>query len=162
MIAAYHRLHGDDYGSERSRAAKYQAILEMCDPDYLQDADILDVGCGSKRFKDWLPASCEYTGIDLLTGTNALDYTTRHDLVVANGVLYKLADVEEAWDLIHHLWSLAKDALIFTSLSSWAARPPGELTLDPSAALDECRKLTRKVALRHDYLPHDFCVALYR
>ncbi|HZT87591.1 MAG TPA: methyltransferase [Stellaceae bacterium] len=87
------------------------------------------------------------------------------DIVVANGTFYLLGDEAEATmqRLVARMFALARGAVIFTSLSRWAPRQePGEFYADPLRTLEFCRGLTPCVALRHDYLPHDFAVALYR
>ena len=151
-VRIYHESRGDDYGSETSRLKKYEAILSLMPTRN----DVLDAGCGARRFRDFLPAHCEYTGIDILEGQNALDYHWRHDIVIANGLLYRVS-AREGRKLLRHLWGLAREALIFTSLRHG---DPGETTWTPGEALAFALALTDKVALRADYLPHDFAVAL--
>lgn len=159
MILAYHTEHGDDYGSETAREAKYRAILSLA---YFHGKTVLDAGCGSRRFQGWLPSSCTYTGVDLLDGEDIWDYRDPHQIVVANGILYKLLDQDAAWRMVEHLWSLTEETLIFTSLSSWDGAREDELVLNPVWTLLRCINLSRCLTLRHDYLPGDFTVALRR
>jgi len=65
--------------------------------------------------------------------------------------------------LIARLYELAAKAVAFTSLSTWSdTLTPGEFHADPAQTLAFCRTLTPRVLVRHDYLPHDFAVFLYR
>ena len=131
-VAAYHRLHGDDYASRRSRERKYEAILSLAN---FAGRHVLDVGAGTGEFRKMLPR-CNYTGIDLLDGENVLDHHTRYDIVVANGIFYKLDHNGEVVRLIRHMWTLTRETLIFTSLSKWAPRKDAsELHLDPSESI---------------------------
>lgn len=160
LIRDYHALHGDDV-SEPSRYARYNTILELIDLAKAP-ASMLDVGSGAGRLERYLNRY-HYTGIDLLDGVNVLDWHEPADVVVANGIFYKLPHSEEAWRLIKHMWGLARHALIFTSLSTWAPHHnPDELYLNPANTLLRCYHLTQNIVLRHDYLPHDFAIGLYK
>jgi trans-aconitate methyltransferase len=88
-----------------------------------------------------------------------------YDLVVANGIFYLLGDDAPGrmQRLVSRLYHLSAKAVAFTSLSTWVdSMAPGEFHADPAATLAFCRTLTPRVVLRHDYLPHDFAVFLYR
>lgn len=163
-VVAYHRDHGDDYGSEASRQAKYKAVMHAVARCPQADT-LLDVGCGAREFQRFVP-HLDYTGVDLLDGVNVLDVTDRYDLVVANGIFYKLpADTAQlaATLLLTHMWKLARQALVFTSLSTWAPARPGEYRISPLVIVSFCRRtMSTRLVLDHSYLPHDFTVAVYR
>lgn len=172
-----------DYGSERSRQRRFDVIAGLGD---FSGRRVLDVGCGLASFADYLAerfAGVEYVGIDLSPRTieqarelrphldlrvaNALDLDERFDLVTANGIFYLLGDEAPALmrRIVEHVWELAGEAVAFSSLSTWApghSRNEGEFHADPLATLAWCRELTPHVALRHDYLPHDFTIYLRR
>jgi len=64
--------------------------------------------------------------------------------------------------LIRHMFALARKGAAFNLLSHRADFiEPGEVYADPAAILSFCLGLTRRVVLRHDYMPHDFTVFLY-
>lgn len=158
-VREHHRVHGDDFGREENRAIRYDAALSMFPRTY---ASLLDVGSGSGRFRLWWNGSGPYTGIDLLDGTNVLDYEVEHDLVVALGVLYKVPFGEQS-RLIAHMWSLAQSALVIQTITR-DGRPDtdGEWPADPVWLHRFARTLTAKVALRTDYLLGDCTLGLYR
>lgn len=157
-VVEYHRERGDDYSSPMTREAKYRVMLEACD---FVERSILDVGCGSGQFEKLLPHS-SYTGIDLLFGQNVLEEDRRFDIVVAGGIFYLLT-----WEwmkiLIEHMWGLARESLVFNTVSALApTKSHRGFYADPSKTLAFCQALTPWVVLRHDYLPHDFTVAMHR
>jgi SAM-dependent methyltransferase len=171
-----------DYGSERSRQERFAVLVGVGD---FTGRRVLDVGCGLAPFADYLAERFEgvqYVGVDLGSRTietaralrphldlrvaNALDVHEPFDVVVANGIFYLLGDAGavEMPRIVRHLWSLAREAVVFSSLSTWAdaGRVEGEYHADPLETLAWCRELTPNVALRHDYLPHDFTIYLRR
>ena len=87
------------------------------------------------------------------------------DVVVANGIFY-LLDEQPApmmQHMIERMFSLAKKAVAFNSLSAWARdQEGGEFYADPLQTVEFCRRLTPWVVLRHDYHPRDFTVYLYK
>ena len=170
QIRDYHKQHGDDYGSEHARFAKYDAIYElMLKLSPHGSMTVLDVGCGDHRFRNYINrtgtdnpawAGWQYTGIDLQTGTNVLDYHTHHDIVVANGILYKLPGIDELHQIITHMWNITDEALIITSLRAPASDE--EFFIEPNLMIELTRTLTNNYTLRADYLPTDYTIALYK
>ncbi len=180
--------HGDsarssDWSSAASQSLRFGVMSEVLPLDGLR---VLDVGCGVAAYADYLHErhpSARYLGLDL--SERAIDLARRvrphldlrvgnlleagiegpYDVVVANGILYRLGErgPELMRSLVTRMWELASRAVAFNSLSGWAAEQrPGEFHADPLETLAFCRTLTPHVVLRHDYLPHDFTVYLYR
>ena len=57
----------------------------------------------------------------------------------------------------------ARRGAALNMLSTWSpVQEPAQYYADPAVVLDFCGTLTSRVVLRHDYLPHDFTVYLYR
>lgn len=106
----------------------------------------------------------DYTGIDLVEGTNVLDMEDHFDLVVGNGIVYLLPSVRDAKHLLYHCWQLCDQAFVFTSLDTRGCYREGELRLDPVEMFRWARRIagTGQVKVDASYLPHDFCVAMYR
>jgi RimJ/RimL family protein N-acetyltransferase len=171
-----------DYGSEGSQRARFAAIVESVE---LDGRSLLDVGCGLAHLADFLDERglhVRYTGLDIspamvararrrradldLRAGNVLDSPLDdHDVVCANGIFYLhgAAGGHVLERVVERMWQLAREAVVFTSLSAWA--PPGEegeFHAEPLETLAFCRRLTSRIAFRHDYLPHDFLVVLRR
>jgi len=174
-----------DYGRPESQRKKFQVLAEVCD---LTGRSVLDVGCGFADYATYLQErfpNVVYEGVDLspsmirqaqllhpfldLRVHNILDESVpeepTHDVVTANGIFYLLGD--EAPQLMRQLvkamFGRARIAVAFNSLSTWAQTlEPGEFNADPLATVAWCRQISPWVVLRHDYMPHDFTVLLYR
>lgn len=173
-----------DYGSPGSQVAKFKVLAEVCS---LTDKRVLDVGCGFADYADYLAKqyeNVEYHGVDLtprmieearrlrphlsLRVMNiAEEDPGRFDVVTANGIFYLLGTGavgrSRMEKLIKRLYELADHAVVFTSLSAWATtQEPNEFYADPLETVRFCRTLTPWVTLRHDYLPHDFAIYMYK
>ena len=169
-----------DWGSENTQKIRFRTLLEALD---FQSARILDVGCGVGHLVDYLLENKfkgSYTGVDLVEEMvrqaanrypemnfikiDSLDDLNRTDveLVIASG-LFTFANESILQETIMKLFEISNNCLAFNSLSTWVGKPePNEFYADPISTLEFCRSLTRKVVLRHEYLPHDFSIYLYK
>lgn len=90
---------------------------------------------------------------------------TTHDIVSANGIFYLLgrnAPVLMRW-LVAEMFKRCRRGVTFNSLSTWASvYEPGAFYVDPLETVAWCRDFSPGVSLRHDYLPHDSSVYLFR
>lgn len=183
-VAHYgHDPRACDYGQAISQIRKFAVLADVFP---MTDNRILDIGCGFADYADFLKArfgSVAYTGIDIsacminkarqchpdldLRHANLLDIssTEMFDIVNANGIFYLLGGGAQVLmqDLIHRMFVLARKAVAFNSLSTWAPiQELDEFYADPLEVVKFCHQLTPWVTLRHDYMPHDFTVYLYR
>ena len=171
-----------DYGSWASQRTRFRVLAETLP---LNGRRVLDVGCGFADLAGYLRVRygpVQYEGVDICPRvieearrrhpTLALrvldiledDPGGSYDFVIANGVFYLLGDDAGARmrAMVARMFALSRRAVAFTTLSTWAGRrAPGEFQADPLETLAFCRTLTARVALRHDYLPHDFAVFLH-
>ena len=164
-----------DYGRPQSQAAKFRMLSEVMPLGGLR---VLDVGCGLAHFSGFLKqrwGEVDYHGIDTTAKMVELarslhpDLKIEHadvlsfeplesfDVVFANGIFYLIQDqpFQRMCEIIRKMFSLARKAVAFNSLSIWAPhKEPSEFYADPVETLRFCRELSNLVALRHDYLPH--------
>ena len=179
------RAHGGthravDWGSERGQETRFRVLLE---PVNILDGRILDVGCGVGHLVDYLRNrrfTGEYLGLDLVPEMVAAaqcrhrGWTFREgkipdavvdfkpDYVIGSG-LFNIANQRTLEQTVAAMFGVAGRAVAFNSLSTWGDQPVrGEFRADPLRVIEFCRRLTRRVVLRHDYMPHDFTVYLYR
>lgn len=169
-----------DWGSEITQKIRFKTLLQSVD---FKNASVLDVGCGVGHLVDYLLENNfkgSYIGVDMVEEMvhqaaarhreknfvmiDSLDKltVTDVDLVIASG-LFTFANEQIMQQTILKLFKISKKCLAFNSLSSWVENPEAnEFYADPVSTLEFCRSLTPKVVLRHDYLPHDFSIYLYR
>lgn len=184
LVQKYGRdIRALDYGSVESQTRRFEILAEAL-PD--RPLRLLDVGCGFADFSDFLRErgrQVDYVGVDICPAMieearrshPTLDLQQMDiladapagsfDMVTANGIFYLIRHepMETMRAIIRRLYELSSYAVAFTSLST---RSPvfaaGEFHADPVETLAFCQTLTPYVVLRHDYLPHDFAVYLYR
>ena len=85
------------------------------------------------------------------------------DYVMASGIFH-LGDAALMQRMIATMFGACRTAVAFNSLSSWdEGDTQGDFfCADPLETLAFCRTLTSAILLRHDYLPHDFTIFLFR
>lgn len=179
-----------DYGSPESQLRKFEVLYEGLRRDSRPIA-LLDLGCGFGDLLTFLRRHhvrlSSYTGIDLVPGiveiaakkhpqgrfrvrdilTQGLDDTC--DYAIANGIFYLKTRDNEGYlhRTIQLLWNSCRRGVLFSARSRLADRTfiKRERHLyqyDPSEVLDFCLQLSRATVLRHDYLPHEFTIYMYR
>ena len=181
--------HGNDirsvaWGSKESQENRFLVFSEMTD---LEGKDILDVGCGLGDLYGWLKSrfkSFNYTGVDITSSMideasksypdaefkvqNINEIETAeplYDLVFASGIFNRKIADHEAFvkETIKSMFSLCRIGVAFNILSTKADFfEEEEYYADPDVLLDFCKELSKKSVLRHDYMPHDFTVYLYK
>ncbi len=168
------------WGSRRNQRLRFEVLLQALSRPA---RSILDVGCGVGElvaFLDERHIATEYRGIDPLPEMVAAARerfpgrrfdvalpeeaasTPPADLVLASGI-FTFCDDATMRATVEAMFARCSTATAFNSLSAWATqKDDGEQYCDPLDMLAFCRTLTPFVSLRHDYLPHDFTIYLYR
>ena len=169
-----------DWGSSQAQAQRFRVLLDVGD---CRHASILDVGCGVGHLVEQLAAPRfpgRYLGIDVLAEmvacarerypewqfeegdilSAAPQWTS--DYVVGGG-MFTFSDRDLMEATVTAMFAACTKAVAFNALSAWADRQePDEFHADPLATVAFCRTLTPWVTLRHDYMPQDFTIYLYR
>lgn len=153
------------------------------------DASVLDVGCGFADLYGFLRGAGwrgRYTGIDIVPGllkvarerypdielhehdgSEHLDRFPAHDFVIASGVMNLAlpnggneAHIER---VLAAMFDRAHEAACADFMTSYVDfKHPGAWHTDPAWALTAANRLTRRVTLRADYMPYEFCLFLYK
>jgi SAM-dependent methyltransferase len=155
----------------------------------LPESSVLDVGCGFCDLYDFLGQHGwrgRYTGIDIVPGlleiarqrhpgldVRELDITDdsaplkEYDFVISSGALNATlpsgsneAHIEVA---LHKMYQHTRYATCVDFLSTYVDfQKPGAHHTDPCWAIATAKRLTRRVLLRHDYMPFEFSMFLFR
>jgi SAM-dependent methyltransferase len=149
----------------------------------------LDVGCGFGDLHDFLERkgiAVRYTGLDIqpafieearkrhpndeftCAGIEEFPSDARFDFVFVSGSFnVKFREDQEAWvfRMLRKMFAVAERGVGINLLSTYY--DPDHYRADmfycsPERAFTEAQAITRRVTLRHDYLPHDFTLYLYR
>ena len=174
------------WGSKKSQITRFHVLMEVGN---LEKRSILDVGCGLGAMLDYIDKNISiqsYTGIDINSNMikeakkrhpnaefKTLDITKnleelsnkRFDYVFLSGALNLSADnhEENIKKVIKKMFGLANKAIALNFLSIFSDRfTQAEYYCSPLEILEFSFTLTKKVTLRHDYMPHDFTIYLYK
>lgn len=157
----------------------------------MPESSVLDVGCGFCDLYDFLDKQGwqgRYTGIDIVPGllevarqrhpdldVRELDITDEsvplgedeYDFVISSGALN--AALPSGGNELHievalrSMFRRSRYAACVDFLSTYVDfQKPGAYHTDPSWALAAAKRLTRRVLLRHDYMPYEFSLFLFR
>ena len=174
------------WGSLDSQKERFRILTEVGD---LSKHSVLDVGCGLGGYFDYVRniyPDILYTGTDInanmIEGAKqrhpgiefvCTDITTglseisqrRFDYVFLSGALNLSADKHEIAikNITETMFSLANKGVAINFLSIFSDYlSPGEYYCNPEVILKLAFSITKKVVLRHDYMPHDFTIYLYK
>jgi SAM-dependent methyltransferase len=154
----------------------------------LQNTKILDVGCGFGHMLDYLQAwdiKAQYTGIDIcpefidiarqrhpeadfrLLNIIEADIKEKWDWVFLAGALNYATDMPLWWNyvkkMIKRMYDLSTQGVAVDFLSSYVDfKKEHAFHPQPEKIFSFAKTLTRRVALRHDYMPYNFTIFLYR
>lgn len=173
-----------DWGSEVSQELRFDVLAKIGN---LNGKSLLDVGCGLGDLLNYLQThdtKADYTGYDItpimielaqkrfphanFQVSDLLDETDaqpQFDYVFASGIFYlrQVEGIGYLGAMVRKMFSLCRKGIAFNTLSILALnRNPDEFYADPSQVLTMCLEITPSVILRHDYLPHDFTLYLYK
>jgi ubiquinone/menaquinone biosynthesis C-methylase UbiE len=174
------------WGSVDSQEKRFGVLTEIGD---LDNGSILDVGCGLGAFVDYTHKAhlnLSYTGVDInlnmieeaqkkhsdvefihtdITYDGHTLNDRRFDYVFLSGALNLSADKhhDTIEIIMKEMFVLANKGVAINFLSVFSDYlTPGEYYCNPVDILQIALSITKRVTLRHDYMPHDFTVYLYK
>ncbi len=170
-----------DYHHEGNHLARFVILAGIED---IRQASILDVGCGVGHLAGWLKErgyEGEYTGVDILPEMVERARETHPDMcfehadiiaepgrfkadyVMSSGIFH-MGDAPFMHRVIAAMYGACTKGVAFNTLSTWDGTESqrGFFCADPLETLAFCKTLTPHILFRHDYLPHDFTMFLYR
>ena len=174
------------WGSTDSQEKRFGVLIEIGN---LDNSSILDVGCGLGAFVDYIHKThlnLLYTGTDInpnmiqgaqqrhtdiefihtdITHDEHALNDRRFDYVFLSGALNLSADKhhDTIENIMKEMFFLAHKGVAINFLSVFSDHlTPGEYYCNPVEILQMALSITKRVTLRHDYMPHDFTVYLYK
>jgi len=174
------------WGNANSQKMRFSVLTEIGD---LGNDTILDVGCGLGAYFDYIHntyPNLSYTGVDInpnmiqeaqqrhsdikfihtdiTSDTHALK-GRKFDYVFLSGALNLSANKhrDTIENIMKEMFALANKGVAINFLSIFSDYlSPGEYYCNPEEILRLAFSITQKVTLRHDYMPHDFTIYLYK
>lgn len=172
------------WGNRESQEKRFEILAQIAE---LSGKSVLDVGCGLGDFYSWLKdryRNIKYTGVDITPSMVELALKNHpgvkfcvldilelncvrpaYDFVFASGIFNRRMPRHKYFikDTIVRMFDLSKQGIAFNVMSTKADfMEKKEYYADPGKMLDFCLGLSRKVALMHNYMPHDFTVFIYK
>jgi len=171
------------YGSKQSQLKKFQALFDIG----IKNGDsILDVGCGFGDLYYFIKnkgIDIKYWGIDISSKVVMLANQKFPDLKIIVGDILE-ARGENLYDYvlctgfncvktgcnwanvkmaIKRMFELSRKGMALSSVSIYRTeKNPNTYYTSPEKLFRYCMGITNKVTMRHDYLPYDFVVYLYK
>ena len=174
------------WGSEKSQKKRFSILTQIGD---LDNKTILDVGCGLGAFVDFIGNTnlkLSYTGTDInssmIEGAQQRNFDIefihtditlsehalndrKFDYVFLSGALNLSANkhFDKIEIMMKEMFALANKGVAINFLSVFSDHlAPGEYYCNPTYILQIAFSISKKVTLRHDYMPHDFTIYLYK
>jgi SAM-dependent methyltransferase len=175
------------WGAHGRQEVRFSVLAEFALRD--PQSSVLDVGCGFCDLYDFLATRGwrgRYSGIDIVPGllevakqrhpgidvreldiTGDISLLHEYDFVIASGAFNAAlpsgdnrTHIEAALKNMHQC---SRRATCVDFLSEYVEfQKQGAFHTDPGWALATAKKLTRRVLLRHDYMPYEFALFLFR
>jgi ubiquinone/menaquinone biosynthesis C-methylase UbiE len=173
-------------GNEERRAKRFQIHRELG----IDSGDtVLDIGCGFGDFLDYLQHSgidVDYTGVDIMpefiqkaTATHpGVKFELRDflqqpfeaqsfDYVICSQVLNLKIEGLDVKTLVQkfleEMFRLARKGISCDFVTDYVDYQEGYLTYhSPEDVFAACKKISKRVVLRHDYPLYEFCVYVYQ
>ena len=171
------------WGSLESQLLRFKVLSEIGD---LSETSVCDIGCGFGDFYPYLLQSfrnVDYTGVDL--GEKLIEEAGRRypkaqfivcdilqaplnqtfDYVVCSGALnYRIEDNKSyILEMLEMMFKLSTRGVAVNFLSSYVDYKSGKnYHLSPETAFKMGQKLSRYVAIRHDYPLYEYTLYIYR
>lgn len=180
----YHRFgyHPASIGWPKGRQhIRFQVMSEIGN---LNNSKILDVGCGFGHFIAYLRSKkirVKYTGVDInplfikiakeknpgktfqVRDIEKRKFREKFDWVFAIGTTNMAGSHEYIANLLKEMFRISKKGIAMDFMSTYVDfRRHASFHASPELVFTIAKKISRRVVLRHDYLPFEFCVYIYK
>ena len=155
----------------------------MAEIGKMQNSKILDVGCGFGDLSSFLKSQYQikYLGVDInpkfieiakqrnpktrfeVRDIEKKKIKEKFDWVFAVGTTNKAGSYEYIENLLIQMLKVAKKGVAMDFMSSYVDfKASGSFHTSPEKIFKIAKNLSKRVVLRHDYLPFEFCVYIYK
>lgn len=162
---------------------RFQVLSEIGN---LGNCSILDVGCGFGDLYGFLinkGIKIQYTGVDInqqlleigkelypSASFEVMDFDEeviekKFDWVFASGIFnFKLENNEQfIQNMLSKMFTISQNGVTVDFMSSYVDfQNEGAYHANPNKIFSYCKQLSRRITLRHDYMPFEFCVYIYK
>jgi trans-aconitate methyltransferase len=172
-------------GTDEKQHTRYRALLDIG----IRSGDsILDLGCGFGDFNIFLldeGIEVNYTGYDIVPGLIDMARTMQpsahfevrdiqdnppgeqFDWVVSSQAFNNRLKYEDNFELVKDVVSIAfrscRNGLAIDMMGDYVDFIEDRLYyFNPEKAFSFAKSITSRVTLRHDYLPHEFCIYVFK
>ena len=171
------------WGQKKSQQLRFKVFTDI---DNLNQRKILDLGCGTGDLKSFFQKKkikVNYTGLEnnesminvlkkkkiRYIKSSIFDLkkfkSNLYDFILMSGALNIPVKNQETKisQLLKNSFRIAKKGVALNFLSIYSNKiNKNEFYADPVKIFNMSKKICKKVVLRHDYLPHDFTIILYK
>ena len=160
---------------------RFKVLSEIGD---LNDCSLLDVGCGFGDLYGFMTKkglNIEYTGVDInpdLIKIAKEIYPVAHfegkdvgeeeldnfDWVFASGLFeFKVPDDEYVKNMLKRMHEICNKGVTVDFISNYVDfENENAYYASPEEIFSFCKTLSKRVTLRHDYMPFEFCIYIYK
>ncbi|MFH0924305.1 MAG: class I SAM-dependent methyltransferase [bacterium] len=172
-----------DWGNREKQYLRFKILCEIAN---LNGSSVLDVGCGLADLYFYFKQSAfdvKYYGIDIvpemieqakknypdanLALRNIINepFSDEFDYAIASGIIF-LGNLELADKIFKSIYHSVRKGFAINSLSAYVGNVDISSSLEffprPQELLDIAFGLSNKIVMRHEYLPYDFTIYLYK
>lgn len=150
----------------------------------MNDCSVLDVGCGFGDLYKFLldnGLKVDYLGLDInpnlinlakkiypsanfiIKDVVNLDTKKKFDWIILSGIFEFKMSEEHMQNIFNKLFSVCNKGIAVNFLSSYVDfKSKDAFHVSPESIFSLCKTLSRRVLLRHDYMPFEFTIYLYK
>lgn len=167
--------------TKNRQSTRFQVINQI---GQMANTSILDVGCGFGDFYGFLQykkIKSKYYGVDIneeilevakkkypkanfeLRDMQEKKFNRKFDWVIAIGVTNHASTYSHLKNLLNEMFSICRKGVVMDFISNYVDYKQRKIFYtSPEVMFKFAKNLTKRVTLRHDYMPFEFCLYLYK
>ena len=169
--------------SKGRQPIRFKILTEIGD---LNNCSILDIGCGFGDLYDFLKGQglrINYTGYDINPNFIAIAKETHPDVhfeikdiqendvkesfdwIICSGLFeFNIPEVNTfVENMLRTMHKISKKGVAVDFISDYVDhKNPSAFHANPETVFSICKSISKRVSLRHDYMPYEFCIYLYK